>query len=71
MELVAKFEVIKDPRLDLASLYAKILTQYGRDLETVRRVYQVSSAIESVPVVYYPIWCDKCCCSLFFHPNLS
>ncbi len=40
MELLAKFENISGPGLDLREKYMRVLSVYGRDLESVRKQYQ-------------------------------
>ncbi len=40
LTLLAKFENISGPALDLKDKYMQVLHNYGRDLESVRKLYQ-------------------------------
>ncbi|CAI9729037.1 dynein heavy chain 5, axonemal-like [Octopus vulgaris] len=40
IELILKFELVKDSKLDLSDHYHTLLRHYNKDLETVRRLYQ-------------------------------
>ena len=40
LELLGKFEKIKGAQLNLNDKYMRVLANYGRDLETVRKFYQ-------------------------------
>ena len=40
IELLLKFELIGDSKLDLNDRYHTLLKHYGKDLETVRKLYQ-------------------------------
>ena len=40
MELLVKVESISGPQFDLKDYYVRVLNTYGRDLETVRKLYQ-------------------------------
>ena len=40
MELLSKVEGISGPQLNLQEYYMRVLMQYGRDLEAVRKLYQ-------------------------------
>jgi len=40
VELLAKFENISGAQLDMNEKYMKVLMNYGKDLESIRKVYQ-------------------------------
>jgi len=48
MDLLAKFEVITDPQLDLPGKYLYVLGTYSKELEAVRRIYQTDKTDPSV-----------------------
>lgn len=48
MNLLGKFEHISAPQFNINAKYLRILCSYGRDLETVRKIYQNE---KSEPVV--------------------
>ncbi|ELU05307.1 hypothetical protein CAPTEDRAFT_162628 [Capitella teleta] len=49
IELLNKVESIQGPNLELKDKYMKILSNYSRDLETVRKLYQKQKAEPVVP----------------------
>lgn len=48
MDLLGKFDKISAPQFNINAKYLRILNSYGRDLETVRKIYQNE---KSEPVV--------------------
>lgn len=49
VELLEKFESIKGSQLDMNEKYMKVLFNYGRDLETVRKIYQKYKSEPMIP----------------------
>ena len=49
ISLLTKVEGISGPDLDLKDKYMKVLNNYGRDLETVRKLYQKQKNEPTVP----------------------
>ncbi|XP_077977872.1 dynein axonemal heavy chain 5-like isoform X2 [Glandiceps talaboti] len=55
LELLSKFEKIQGCNLNLHEKYMKVLSNYGRDLETVRKLYQKCKEDPPVPRNIPPI----------------
>jgi len=55
LELLDKFEAISAAQLDLTDKYMRVLTVYGRDLESIRKVYQKHKNDPMIPRNLPPI----------------
>lgn len=55
LELLVKFENISGPNLELREKYQKVLANYGKDLETVRKLYQKQKNEPIIPRNLPPI----------------
>lgn len=55
LELLDKFEVIKSAQLDLNDKYMRVMTLYGRDLESIRKIYQKHKNEPQIPRNLPPI----------------
>ena len=55
LELLNKFEKIAGNHLNLNDKYMKVLSNYGRDLETVRKLYQKGKDDPPVPRNFPPV----------------
>lgn len=49
VELLGKFEAIAGSNLDMNEKYMKVLMNYSRDLESIRKLYQKSKQDPMIP----------------------
>ncbi|KAI8792083.1 dynein heavy chain 5, axonemal [Biomphalaria glabrata] len=55
LELLDKFEAISAAQLDLTEKYMRVMMAYGRDLESIRKVYQKHKSDPQIPRNLPPI----------------
>ncbi|KAK3724620.1 hypothetical protein RRG08_041104 [Elysia crispata] len=55
LELLDKFEAVSAAQLDLTEKYMRVMTVYGRDLESIRKIYQKHKGDPQIPRNLPPI----------------
>lgn len=55
LEVLEKFETISKVQLDLTDRYLQVLAIYGRDLESIRKIYQKHKTDPQIPRNLPPI----------------